>query len=212
MSSAALRTTTLAIQRLLHSAVGPRDPVTRALQGSPNDWVHVGAPISADVGTRPVSLFLFHILPNAELRNAPRLAPPGEDGSMIDPNRFDALPLDLRYLISVHRPTVSTDAIELEQLGRMMARLHTDPTLGGALLPGQEVRLTLEPYSMEELSRIWSLFPNQAYRSSVVYLASPVYIDARELLLGAPVVDRRFDIGHSAGPPDVFGDRRPGGA
>ena len=72
MSTDALRATTVALQRLIHTAVG-RDKDTDALTGSPDDWVYIGPPIRGPlgVGDCPVSLFLFHVVPNGELRNAP---------------------------------------------------------------------------------------------------------------------------------------------
>jgi hypothetical protein len=61
---------------------------------------------------------------------------------------------------------------------------------------------------MEEINRLWSLFPNTPYTTSIVYLASPIFIDAGAALRGTPVTERRLDSGPSAARPDVFGDRR----
>jgi hypothetical protein len=198
MSRDALSQTTLALQRLVHTALGG--------VGQPDDLVHLGPPIPAQVGDRPVSLFAFHLEPNREMRNARRFTTAG--GAPVDPTEQDALPVDLRYLISVFRPAGAVEPSELLRLGQIIAGLQETPTLGGGLLPGQEVRLTPEPYPMEELSRIWCLFPNAAYTTSMVYLASPIFIDARDLVRGAAIEERRVDSGPSAQPPDVLGDRR----
>ena len=154
-------------------------------------------------------MFLFHIEPNRELRNAERLRtpPPGAppDQSAVE---LDALPLDLRYLISVFRTAgggAAGDPNELAALGQVIQRLHAEPTLTGAILPGQEVRVTPEPYPMEELSRVWGLFPADPYRTSVVYLATPVFIEAGPLVVGPPVQSRRLDPGLSANPPNLLG-------
>lgn len=49
--------------------------------------------------------------------------------------------------------------------------------------------MTLEPLTTEEASRIWALFPTANYRTSVVYLATPVWIDPLlPEIVGAPVV------------------------
>ena len=39
------------------------------------------------------------------------------------------------------------------------------------------MQVSLEPLSTEEMSRIWTLFPTANYRTSVAYIASPVWID-----------------------------------
>lgn len=200
MSRDALSRTTLALQQLVHTALGGA--------GQPDDLVFLGPPIPTQVGARFVSLFAFHLEPNRELRNARRLSHLPQGGGPVDPPEQDALPMDLRYLISVFRPPGGAEPSELLRLGQIIAGLQATPTLGGALLTGQEVRLTPEPYPMEELSRIWGLFPNAPYTTSIVYLASPIFIDARETARGTPVEERKLDTGSSAERPDVFGDRR----
>lgn len=194
MSDDALSQVTLALQKHLHTALGG--------MGQPDDSIFIGPPIGPAL-TRPVSLFLFHIEPNRELRNQPRLVAGG--GS--DPDEKNSLALDLRYLISVFRQAgaSATSPNELLALGQIIAGLQADPTIGQGVVPGQEMRLTPEPYPMEELSRIWGLFPNASYATSIVYLASPVYIDANSFTRGHPVVSRRLDGGLSADAPDVFG-------
>ncbi|MEP1539261.1 MAG: DUF4255 domain-containing protein [Paracoccaceae bacterium] len=193
MSREALRTVTLALQNIIHSGLGGG--------GVPDDTVFVGPPLPTLVGARPVSVLAFHIEPNKELRNADRLVDTG--GS--DPRVQQALPLDVRYLISVFRQASASDPNELLRMGEVIAALHSNAIIGGSLVPGQKVRLSPEPYPMEELSRIWGLFPSSPYATSMVYLASPVYIDAATFVQGAPVDSRRLDSGVSAVPPDVLG-------
>lgn len=207
MTTDALQRTTLALQRVIHGAVGPRDP-GGALTGTPDESVMVGPPQAAAAGAQhPVSLFLFHIEPNKEMRNARRLVSPPAGGGLAEPLEQDAIALDLRYLIWVNRIGGGTEANELFRMGEVLAALQAMPFLTGSLLPNQEVRLSLEPYPMEELNRIWGLFPNQEYRTSIVVLAAPVFVDARERATGGPVVSRRLDSGSSAENPDVFGQR-----
>lgn len=193
MSRDALNMVTLALQKLVHTALGG--------VGQPDDQVFIGPPVPMLVGSRPVSIFVFHLEPNRELRNTPRLVEAGSS----DPVAQDALPIDVRYLISVFRQASATSPNELLSMGQVIAGLQATPTIGGGLVPGQEVRLTPEPYPMEEMSRIWSLFPNAPYTTSIVYLASPVFIDARDAIRGAPVESRRLDSGTTAETPDVFG-------
>jgi hypothetical protein len=53
---------------------------------------------------------------------------------------------------------------------------------------GETVRLTLDPISNEEMGRVWTLFPTENYRTSVIYIASPVWIDPAAALSAAPLV------------------------
>jgi hypothetical protein len=198
MSRNAINDVTLAVQQLLQTAISAPATPQRVFVGRP------GGPNSG-LSTEPVSLFLFHIEPNQELRNTERLVP----GRSTDLRQQSAIPLDLRYLITVHRqPVNGTIPNELLALGQVVAGLQATQLIGHGLVPDQEVWLTPEPYPMEELSRIWGLFPNASYTTSMVYLASPVFVDAGDFLRGAPVETRRIDSGSSAEPPDVFGDRR----
>jgi hypothetical protein len=69
-----------------------------------------------------------------------------------------------------------------------MQALQADPELTGAAVSQDVVRVTLEPLTTEEASRIWALFPTANYRTSVAYLATPVWIDPQEPApLAAPV-------------------------
>jgi len=200
MSADALIQVTLALQKLLHTALGGA--------GQPDDEVFIGPPLPGAAAARRASVLLFHVEPNREMRNEPRLRLAG--GS--DPEPRNALALDLRYLITVFRAGVgSTSPNELLVLGQLLAGLQAMPTIGPSVVAGQEVRLTPEPHSMEEMSRTWGLFPNAAYSTSVVYLASPVFVDANAMARGAPVVSRRLDSGTAAEPPDVFGTRAVAG-
>ena len=39
------------------------------------------------------------------------------------------------------------------------------------------MHVSLDPLTTEESSRIWALFPTANYRTSVAYIATPVWID-----------------------------------
>lgn len=160
--------------------------------------VHIGAPIKNEIGTAHVSLFMFHTNVNSSLRNELRYErPPLNAPAGTATEQIESLPLDLRYLITVFRdpdPSVQTPN-ELARLGQIIQTLHLQPTLSGPGMNGQVVRVSPEPYPMEELSRIWGLFGSAEYRSSVVYLATPVFIDAHQSLAGAPVIEKRQTTG-----------------
>ena len=73
-------------------------------------------------------------------------------------------------------------------------------------VPGQTVRLTPEPYPMEEMSRVWGLFPTTPYQTSIVYLATPVIITFPTPPPGPPVTARKLRGGVLTGTGNAFGD------
>jgi hypothetical protein len=173
-----------------------RGRIAQAWDDTAGDTVHVGPPIGDVSPSSRAALFLFHTQVNGELRNEPYYAAPPADGPAAQPVReVHALPLDLRYLITVFRPIGAGTPEELNTLGQIVRALHEKPTLSGSSMNGQVVRLSPEPYSMEDLNRIWGLFPQEAYRTSVVYLASPVFVEAPPTQPGPPVQQRRQQTG-----------------
>ena len=80
------------------------------------------------------------------------------------------------------------DPDELLTLGTAILALHDDPVID--LVPGRPARITPEPYPMEELSRVWGLFPQTSYRTSMVYLVSPVAVSVDPAPAGRPVLER----------------------
>jgi hypothetical protein len=181
MTEQAIVETTRALQSLIEQAIGIVEP----------KGVHIGAPIRDERRGMAVSLFLFHIEPNGELRNEERFEEPAAGGLATRP-LDNTLPLNLRYLITVFREgdAGTADPNELMMLGQIIQALHAHPTLSGSQLTNQVVRLTPEPYPMEEMSRIWGLFPNEVYRTSMVYLATPVYVDVIDRRDVPPVLSR----------------------
>lgn len=186
MSSNAILATTTALRDRIEQAIGV---------GS----VHIGLP--KDIGDLKASLLLFNLVPNRELRNVEHFRQPSGGAPPSGPARpVNALPVDLRYLISVARdaqPSPGADPAELQTLGAIMLALHLDPVLqvnpkDGNVWAGQQtVRVTPEPYSVEDLNRIWGMIPDDDYHTSVVYLASPVFLEDT-LALGPPVQSREL--------------------
>lgn len=175
MSADAIARVTAVLQNRLAAAIGAP--------------VYVGAPIAEDVGTRRLSLYLYQVVPNQALRNERHyVAPAGDtDGPLVE---TQALPLDLHYLVSAFRSAAlggMGDADELVTLGQVVQALHQEPLIDGAQVPDQLVRITPEPYTVEELNRIWGLFPESSHRPSVVYLLSPVSVALDPPLAGPPV-------------------------
>ncbi|MFY2826031.1 DUF4255 domain-containing protein [Ruegeria sp. MALMAid1280] len=167
------------------------------LEATVSGTVFTGPPSDSQAGSATASLFLYHLEPNADLRNSPYLdglrsrGAPGTGEPEGNPPSA-AIPFDLRYIISVSREpglAPGSSPNELITLGQIIQALHATPVLTGAKLPGQTVRVTPDPVSMEEISRVWSLFPETPYRTSIVYLATPVFVDADEALFGQRVLE-----------------------
>ena len=64
----------------------------------------------------------------------------------------------------------------------------------------EPVHVSLEPLTAEESSRSWALFPTANYRTSIAYLATPVWIDPPPESVAVPVVQDQLLAGHKAEP------------
>jgi hypothetical protein len=196
MSAAAIFDTTLAFRRRIEAGL------------TSGETVYVGPPVRGEMGSSSVALFLFHAEPNRELRNVARNAQPVGLAPLSAPLAADtAIPLDLRYLVSAFRragAAPGADPDELLRLGEIIRTLERDPVLTEAQTAGQVVRVTLEPASIDEMNRIWAIFPEESYQTSLVYLASPVWVSAGLAPVGPPVLDREQRTGLSTEPPRVF--------
>lgn len=152
--------------------------------------VFVGPLDDAEASGAALVLFLYRIVPNANLRNSEHRPP----SSVTPPNVYqNALPLDLYYLITVGTTSEATEETPLRWLGYAIQAIQAAPDLTGPDVGQETVHVTLEPLSTEEASRIWALFPTANYRTSVAYLATPVWLDPPDVLtLPVPVVDDRL--------------------
>jgi hypothetical protein len=144
-----------------------------------------------------VNLFLYHLIPDTAWRNMeiPWRTRPGESGPA-------HLPLRLHYLLTAYygenEDDIDTaDANRLlgsqRLLGRAISLLldHAilDPAAVQSALPPQDqlaypfdslenVRLTFQPLSLDEISKLWSGFQTQ-YRLSAAFEVSMVLIESR---------------------------------
>jgi hypothetical protein len=153
------------------------------------DKVWLGAPplASARLDGPRLGLFLYRIVPCADLRSGPRWLPPAKPGELAVAQA--GLPLDLHFLITAFGPEDETGvgAEQLILLGGALRAIERGGPFAGDPLQDQVPRLSIDPLSTEELSRIWSLFPTTSFQTSVGVLASPVWIGLDELRREAPV-------------------------
>ena len=164
---------TAALKALVSDAVGTAD-VTSTRPGA-----------SSPAAGPAVNVFLYGVTPNGTRRND-RVPTRRDDGSFA---QRPQVALDLHYLLSFYG---DESALEPQQLlGRAVRALQSTPTIR---LPGVEaevVRLTPSALSLEELSKLWSVFFQTPYALSVAYEASVVLIEGEETpVRPLPVRDR----------------------
>jgi hypothetical protein len=131
-----------------------------------------------------INVFLYHVLPSGSWRN---MGIPGPTRSGI--GAAPVLGLNLYYLITAFgRDNDAQRPFSHQLMGRAMSTLHDHPLLGAdeikAALPNNDlwaqverVRFTLQPFSMEEIAKLWTGFQTQ-YRLSVAYEAAVVLIES----------------------------------
>jgi uncharacterized protein DUF4255 len=162
--------------------------------------VFVGPLDDIDASAAALILFLYRIVPNATLRNTEHRVASSAPPPPVHVFR-NALPLDLYYLVTVGKKPGEGEERLLLALGFAMRGLQVDPVLSGPAVGHETVHVSLEPLTTEESSRIWALFPTANYRTSVAYLATPVWIDPpRPEPTAGPVVDDRLLAGGKVTP------------
>lgn len=172
MNANAVERVTKALQDVLSAAIGP---------------VYVGPLDDPQAAGSKAVLFLYRVAVNPDLRNSTHAVPPQNPGDppIVSEN---SLPLDLYYLLTPGDAQAGGELAALATLGQAMQVLQASPNLTGVPVQGETVRVTLDPISSEEMSRIWALFPVANYRTSVVYLVTPVWIDPAAAAVTAPPV------------------------
>lgn len=181
--------------------------VTQALKARLEDSlgglgsVFVGPLDDPDAKGASLVLFLYRIAPNASLRNSDHKVisdtPPNEIITY-----HNSLPLVLYYLVTVGTLPGSAEDPLLQLLGRAIRALNDVPDLTGVKVGHETVTVSLDPVSAEEMSRIWTLFPTANYRTSVAYVATPVWIDPELPPIDAGrVVDAGLLAGSKIGEP-----------
>jgi len=179
----AVATVTATLQRVLQSVIGADVPGAKATMARPDTPGH-GVP---DVG---VNIFLYEVAPNAVLRNMDLPTRSGNGQAVQRP----AAALDLHYLMSFYGKDSELEPQRV--LGSVVRQLHSRPLLTRKMIqdtvadPGYSYLATsnladaLEPVrfsplslSLEELSKLWSIFFQTPYALSVAYCASMVFIE-----------------------------------
>jgi hypothetical protein len=154
-----------------------------------------------------LNIYLYHLSENAFLKNQ-EIPGEGHPGAYGNP----PLSLNLHYILTAFGETdtgVDADVKAQSILGDAMRVLHdfpvisadlvqlkkaaTPPILDPTLLDEfEQVKLSLQPKSLEEISRIWTALPRVNFRRSVTYEACTVQIESKQIRRsGLPVRSRR---------------------
>ena len=183
----AIAAVTASLSHVLQSAVGVDVPGATVTTVRPDGTTPATTP-------PVVNLYLYQVLPNAALRNAD-MPTRRSDGSVV---QKPVAALDLNYLLTFYGDDAQLQPQRL--LGSSVRTLHsrpvltrdviqaaiTDPTFVGAVgqsdLAQQVEAVKVSPLhlSLEELSKLWSVFFQTPYALSAAYHASVVLIESEQ--------------------------------
>lgn len=203
----AIATVTATLSQLIYDALSA---VSNEIKGAivttvrPDEAAH-------DSAQAKVNVYLYQITPNAALRNAD-LPTRRADGSLAQRPK---IALDLSYLLTFYgdEPTL----IPQRLLGVTVSTLQSEPMLTRERIlsvtnpppppPGQHnpydflststlagdvelVKFSPIPLSLEELSKLWSVFLQTSYTLSVPYMATVVIIESEKTPVQALPVEK----------------------
>ena len=153
---------------LLRSSLPPMVAEDRIFAATPDEFDDLQDPT-----TPAITVFLYRVAVNAEMRNSPRRLL--GDGRSTRP----LLPLELYYMIT---PWARETRDEYRVIGRVLQVLYDHGEIGPAELqgpswsPGDSAQLILDSLPIEDHLRIWETtdFP---YRLSLTYCARVIGIE-----------------------------------
>jgi hypothetical protein len=196
MSNAlAIATVTTALAQAVRSAAQSIVPGAEVVTGRPDP--------SATPGHR-IHLFLYQVSPNGAMCNND-LPTRSSNGRIV---ARPAVALDLHYLLAFYGS--ETDLEAQRMLGAVVRDLHARPVLTRMVIEGaissqsflagsnladavEQVKFTPLAVSLEEMSKLWSIFFQTPYALSVAYQGTVVLIDSEEPAQPALPVLKRGD-------------------
>jgi Pvc16 N-terminal domain len=198
----AVATVTAGLQRVLDHAVSADVPGASASTDRPETR-------QSTAGVAGVNIFLYEVVPNAAFRSSD-LPTRGGDGHVVQ--RPQAA-IDLHYLLSFYGSDADLEPQRL--LGTVVRTLHAQPILSPPIIDAVKTAATANPpkdpflattdladqpelvrftplsLSLEEMSKLWSVFFQTQYALSVAYKASVVLIEQDETpVVPLPVLER----------------------
>jgi hypothetical protein len=189
----AIATVTAALKNLISQSVQNLPSMQSAVE------VMSGRPEARDNRFVGVNICLYQTTPNAYFRNQD-LATRSAAGDFL---QVPMVPVNLHYLITFYGKEQHQEAQRL--LGATMAALHANPVLTpkqiqqtiaaeswltGSDLHLQTAHVKLVPVglTLEELSKLWTVFFQTSHALSVAYEAAPVLISPEQVPPVPPVV------------------------
>lgn len=170
------------LEELLKSEQRPANAFDVSLKSPVDEVIQQGKP--------KVNLFLYRVTENAFGKN------PGRQAIGPDALEYPPLWLNLFFLLT---PFAEDKLDELRVFGEAMRVLYDNSIVAGAALQGslrntgEELRVILCPFTLEQLAQIWSAL-DKPYRLSVCYEVRTVFVDS---LIQTPVsrvleIENRF--------------------
>jgi hypothetical protein len=187
------------LRTLLWSAMQP-DPLINNVNVL-NSETHITFEPVAEVlqdtvpGTRSLSLYLYRVTENPELKNRPR--EPIDDSRV----RLPPLCLNLFYLVTALTGSSENDH---RLLGKVMQVFYDNAIVKGAALRAplrpdhDELRIILHPVSLEDLTKLWTGFM-RPYHLSIAYEVKVIAVDSLREEGGERVRRKRLEFVPIAG-------------
>jgi hypothetical protein len=175
----------MSLLKLLREQMSP-DPVPRS------DLIGMASPV--DKGDFVLSLYLCSIRENGEARRN-EMQPQG--GIL----RYPPLAVDLHYLLTAHSTAdmLTRTLDEHRVLGKVMQVLYDNAVLRSPYLEGtlsennEELRITAESYTTEQLTQLWQ-FGDNPYKLSLAYRVGPVLLESNRVKPGPRVLERSITL------------------
>lgn len=143
--------------------------------GIPRDTIMLISPgeIEANDNVR-LSLFLYQVIESPYMKN--------QEMQNIDSAhlKYPPLTLELYYMLTAHPASGIPDRTERTKeehgiLGKAMRIIYDYSILA---FSDYELRITLNPMSLDDMTKIWTTFQDRPFRPSACYLVTPVRIDS----------------------------------
>ena len=144
-----------------------------------------------------LSLFLYQVVENIHLRN--------QGMQIIDSNKlkYPPLTLELYYMLTSYSALQNKTERTMEEhiiLGRAMQVL-SDNAIIGLSGSNEDLHITLNPISLDDMTKMWTTFQGKPFRPSICYVVTPVMIDSTRDKGIQRVVSK--EIGHYYEIPEV---------
>jgi Pvc16 N-terminal domain len=168
--------------------------------------------------TLGANVFLYQVMPNAAARNLDLPTRRGDASAIQRPREA----VDLHYIFSVYGSPANHESHRV--LGSVLRTLHTNAVitrpfieeavaasvaLGLTDLSAQDLSMDVElvklvplALTLDELSRVWSVYFQTSYALSVCYLAAVVYVEdtATSVSLALPVATSNIVVNTTSAP------------